>query len=490
MPDILELSALELGREIRCGEIGVREAVSAVLDAMEKNAQNAYITVLRDRALSRAEAVQREIKGGGLSGPLAGVPAGIKDNLCTGGVKTTCASRMLSEFYPPYSATAVERLEEGGCVCVGKTNMDEFAMGSTGETSFFGMTQNPWNPAHVPGGSSSGSGAAVAAGQAYFALGSDTGGSVRTPAAFCGVTGMKPTYGTVSRYGLIAYASSLDQIGVLAKTAADCAAVFDLIGGRDKRDGTSLDTEAGTFLSGLTGDVRGVRIGIAEECFGAGLDESVRRHVLAAGETLKGLGAALVPLSMPLLRYAVPAYYLIACAEAGSNLSRFDGVKYGFRAENACDIRSLYEESRSRGFGLEVKKRILLGTFALSAGFYDAYYKKAQQVRGAISRAYAAAFSSCDLILAPVFPTTAPKLGEATIDPMQKYLGDIYTVSVNLAGLPGISIPCGFDEAGLPIGAQLIGPPLSDERVLNAAHAYQQATVYHTMRPGKERSAP
>lgn len=480
MSDILEYSAVELGRKIKSGEIGVREALSATFERIETGGLNAYITVTRDEAMASAECIQRDITAGALESPLAGVPAAIKDNICTEGVRTTCASRILENFRPPYSATAVERLTKAGAVIVGKTNMDEFAMGSTNETSYYGAVRNPWNTQHVPGGSSGGSGAAVAGQEAFYALGSDTGGSVRNPAAFCGITGMKPTYGRVSRWGLIAYASSLDQIGVLGKSAEDCAAVLDQIGGRDERDSTSLDAPS-ALLPSLTGDIKGVRIGLPEECFSAGLDGDVREKVLGVGEIFKALGAEIDYFSMPLKEYAVAAYYLIACAEASSNLSRFDGVKYGFRAENYENIGTLYENTRSQGFGWEVKERILLGTFALSSGFYDAYYKKAQQVRAAICRAYDEAFEKFDLILSPVFPGAAPRIGELDTDPMKKYLSDVFTVSVNLAGLPGISVPCGFDGAGLPVGAQLIGRALRDDMVLGAAHGYQMNTDYHKM---------
>jgi len=481
MTEILDLSAVELGRKIKNGDIGVREATQATLDAIDNSSLNAYITVTDDEALKSAENIQKGIKDGSLSSPIAGVPAAVKDNICTKGVKTTCASHILGDFRPPYSATVVERMEAAGAVIVGKTNMDEFAMGASNETSYYGPAKNPWNEEHVPGGSSGGSGAAVAGGQAFYALGSDTGGSVRNPAGFCGITGMKPTYGTVSRYGLIAYASSLDQIGVLGKSAEDIAAVLDTIGGRDPQDSTSVDTDCGTFLSSLSGDIRGMKIGLPEECFGEGVDENVRKLVLEAGEVLKSRGAELHSFSMPLTKYAVAAYYLIACAEASSNLSRFDGVKYGFRAENYEDIRSLHENTRSEGFGWEVKERIMLGTFALSSGYYDAYYKKAQQVRAAISCAYDEAFEKYDLILSPVSPDTAPRIGEKSSDSLKKYLSDIFTVSVNLAGLPGISIPCGFAENGLPVGAQLIGKALRDKTVLGAAHAYQMNTDYHKM---------
>jgi len=409
-----------------------------------------------------------------------------KDNICTKGVPTTCASKILAGFESPYDATLVEKLEAAGCVSLGKLNMDEFAMGSTTETSCYGPTRNPWDRERAPGGSSGGAAAAVADRALWYAIGSDTGGSIRQPAACCGVTGIKPTYGAVSRYGLIAYASSLDQMGPLARDAADCAAVLDAVMGRDPRDGTSLDVPAGDLLKNLTGDVRGMRIGVPADCFGEGLDPEVRKHVLSVAEVLKARGAEVVEFSFPVMEYVVPAYYIIAAAEASSNLSRFDGVKYGFRAEGYEDLTDLYNKTRTEGFGAEVKRRILPGTFVLSSGYYDAYYKKALQVKGVIKRAFDEAFERCDFMLTPVAPATAPKLGESLVDPLQMYLSDIYTVSVNLAGLPGVSLPCGFDQKGLPVGAQLIGPPLGEGTVLNAAHAFQLDTDFHKKIPGEE----
>jgi aspartyl-tRNA(Asn)/glutamyl-tRNA(Gln) amidotransferase subunit A len=379
----------------------------------------------------------------------------------------------------------VEKLNDAGAVLIGKLNMDEFAMGSTSETSCFGPVKNPWNTDRVPGGSSGGAAAAVAAGEVPFAIGSDTGGSIRQPASYCGVTGMKPTYGTVSRYGLIAYASSLDQMGPVARSAADCAAVLDVICGKDRRDATSLDHDHGCYLGNLTGDVKGMKIGLPADCFGKGLEPEVKDSVLAVAETLKNMGAQVEEFRMPLIEYAVPTYYIIACAEASSNLSRFDGVKYGWRAEQFEDLTDLYNSTRSEGFGEEVKRRILLGTFVLSTGYYDAYYKKALQVKALIKKGFDEAFQKYDVILSPVAPATAPRLGESLSDPLKMYLSDIYTVSLNLAGLPGISVPCGFDNAGLPIGAQLIGQVLGEAKILNAAHAYQQATDYHKRKAGE-----
>ena len=377
----------------------------------------------------------------------------------------------------------VEKLREAGAVSVGKLNMDEFAMGSTSETSFYGPVKNPWDLTRAPGGSSGGAAAAVAAGEVWYAIGSDTGGSIRQPAAYCGVTGMKPTYGTVSRYGLIAYASSLDQIGPLCRDAADCAAVLDALMGRDPRDGTSLDGGYGCLLAELSGDIRGMKIGLPVDCYGEGLDGEVKAAVLAAAGVLKDRGAEIVELSFPVMEYVVPAYYIIAAAEASSNLSRFDGVKYGWRAAEYDGLTDLYRKTRTQGFGAEVKRRILLGTFVLSSGYYDAYYKKALQVKAVVKEAFDQAFQRCGLLLTPVAPATAPRLGESLSDPLQMYLSDIYTVSVNLAGLPGLSMPCGFDSKGLPIGAQLVGPHFGEGKLLNAAHAFQQDTGYHKRAP-------
>ncbi|MCD8335043.1 MAG: Asp-tRNA(Asn)/Glu-tRNA(Gln) amidotransferase subunit GatA [Clostridiales bacterium] len=482
---LLDHSALELGRLIASGEVGVREATRTALDAIAaaNPENNAFITVLEEEALREAEQVQARLRAGELSGPLAGVPAAIKDNICTLGVKTTCASKIMGDFKPPYQATVMERLQRAGSVNLGKLNMDEFAMGSTTETSYYGPTKNPWDLGHVPGGSSGGAAAAVANRECWYAIGSDTGGSIRQPASYCGVTGMKPTYGTVSRYGLIAYASSLDQIGPLARSAEDCAAVLDLIMGIDPRDGTSLDAPCGHLLENLSADLTGKKIGIPVDCFGDGLDPEVRAAVLSVADVLKGRSAEIEEFQLPIMEYVVPTYYIIAAAEASSNLSRFDGVKYGWRAENYEDLTDLYNKTRTEGFGSEVKRRILLGTFVLSTGYYDAYYNKALQVKAVIKRAFDDAFSKYDLILMPVAPTTAPKLGESLSNPLQMYLSDIYTVSVNLAGLPGLSMPCGLDKTGLPIGAQLIGPALGEQKVLDAAYAYQQDTTYHQKTP-------
>lgn len=483
--ELHEYTALQLGEKLKTGAVGVAEVTGAALErAMAAQPDNnAYITLLAERAMEQAERVQKRLDRGEDLTPLTGVPMALKDNICTKGIKTSCASKILGEFAPPYDATLTERLDDAGGVLLGKLNMDEFAMGSTSETSFYGPTKNPWDLSRVPGGSSGGAAAAVAAGECWYAIGSDTGGSIRQPAAYCGVTGMKPTYGTVSRYGLIAYASSLDQMGPIARSAADCAAVLDLIMGKDRRDGTSLDVPAGGLLAGLNGDLRGMKVGIPADCFAQGLDQEVARGVMAVADVLKERGAEVEEFTLPIMEYVVPTYYIIAAAEASSNLSRFDGVKYGWRAEHYEDLADLYAKTRTQGFGAEVKRRILLGTFVLSTGYYDAYYKKALQGKAVIKRAYDEAFDRYDLLLTPVAPTTAPRLGESLSDPLNMYLSDIYTVPLNLAGLPGLSMPCGFDSKGLPIGAQLIGPALGESKVLNGAYGFQLETDYHTKWP-------
>ena len=435
-----------------------------------------YVTIERESALAKAAAVQGKIEAGELTGPLAGVPVAIKDNLCTEGVLTTCSSKILENFIPTFSSQAFLNLEKAGAVLVGKTNMDEFAMGSTTETSYYGVTRNPRNPEHVPGGSSGGSAAAVAAGECFFALGSDTGGSIRQPASYCGVVGMKPTYGTVSRYGLIAYGSSLDQIGPLTRTVEDCAAVLEVIASHDPKDSTSIKREDTDFTAALVKDVTGMRIGIPRDYFGEGLDPEVKEAVLRAAELLKENGAILEEFDLSLVEYAIPAYYTIAAAEASSNLERFDGIKYGYRAEHAEGLHQMYKKTRSQGFGPEVKRRIMLGSFVLSSGYYDAYYLKALRVKAMIKKAFDQAFERYDCILGPVAPTTAPKLGESLVDPMKMYLGDIDTISVNLAGLPGISVPCGTDSRGLPIGLQLIGDCFQEKKLIRAAYTYEQVS--------------
>lgn len=477
---LMSLTALELGKKIQAKEVSAVEAAKEALGQIKKldGSLNCFVTVEEDSVLKKAEEVQKKIDAGELAGPLAGVPAAIKDNMCTEGVRTTCSSRMLENFVPTYTAEAVKNLEQAGAVVIGKTNMDEFAMGSTTETSYFGPTRNPWAPEHVPGGSSGGSCAAVAAEECSFALGSDTGGSIRQPSSFCGVTGLKPTYGTVSRYGLIAYGSSLDQIGPVGKDAADCAAVLEAIASHDPKDSTSMKRDSYDFLSALDEGVRGLRIGIPRDYFGDGLDEEVKSHILEAAKVLESKGAVLEEFDLSLVEYAIPAYYVIASAEASSNLARFDGVKYGYRTPEYEGLHNMYKKSRSEGFGAEVKRRIMLGSFVLSSGYYDAYYLKALKTKALIRQAFDRAFEKYDVILGPAAPGTAPKLGESLSDPLKMYLGDIYTVSVNLAGLPGITVPCGTDGKGLPIGMQLIGDCFQERKILRAAHAYEQTRAY------------
>lgn len=478
--DILAYSAVELAQAIKAGETTAVEAMKAVLDRIDASEESihAYVTIDREAALAKAEAVQKQIEAGELTGPLAGVPVAIKDNMCTEGVLTTCSSRILGNFIPTFTAEAVKNLEKAGAVMIGKTNMDEFAMGSTTETSAYGVTRNPWNTEHVPGGSSGGSAAAVAAEECFFALGSDTGGSIRQPASFCGVVGMKPTYGTVSRYGLIAYGSSLDQIGPLTKDVTDCATVMEAIASHDTKDSTSIDRAAigkdTDFTSALIEDVKGMKIGIPRDYFGDGLDSEVKEAVLAAAKALEAKGAIVEEFDLSLVEYAIPTYYTIAAAEASSNLERFDGIKYGYRTSEYEGLHNMYKKTRSEGFGPEVKRRIMLGSFVLSSGYYDAYYLKALRVKAMIRKAFDDAFSKYDLILGPVAPTTAPKLGESLSDPLKMYLGDIYTISVNLAGLPGISVPCGVDSQGLPIGMQLLADSFGEKKLIQAAYTYEK----------------
>lgn len=478
---LMSLTAVELGKKIKEKEVTVVEAAKACLDQMEALEKdiNSYVTVVdRDAVLKRAEEVQALIDNGTLTGPLAGVPVAIKDNMCTEGIVTTCSSKILYNFKPTYTAEAVLNLEKAGAVIVGKTNMDEFAMGSTTETSAFGETKNPWNTAHVPGGSSGGSCAAVAAEECSYALGSDTGGSIRQPSSYCGVTGIKPTYGTVSRYGLIAYGSSLDQIGPVAKDVTDCATILEAIASYDPKDSTSVKREDYDFTSALVDDVKGMKIGIPKGYFGEGLDSEVKDAVLAAAKKLEEKGAILEEFDLDLVDYAIPAYYVIASAEASSNLARFDGVKYGYRTKEYEGLHNMYKKSRSEGFGAEVKRRIMLGSFVLSSGYYDAYYLKALRTKALIKKAFDEAFAKYDVILGPAAPTTAPKLGESLSDPIKMYLGDIYTISVNLAGLPGISVPCGKDSKGLPIGLQLIGDCFKEKTIIRAAYSFEQTRSY------------
>lgn len=474
---ILDYTATELAQKIREKEVSAIDATKAVLEQIEKSEPiyNCYVTVDKDGALKKAEEIQQKIDNDELTGPLAGVPVAIKDNMCTEGMLTTCSSKILGNFVPTFSSEAVLNLEKAGAIILGKTNMDEFAMGSTTETSAFGETKNPWNTEHVPGGSSGGSAAAVAANECFYALGSDTGGSIRQPAGYCGVVGMKPTYSTVSRYGLIAYGSSLDQIGPLCKDVKDCATILEIISSHDIKDSTSVKRDDTDFTSALVDDVKGMKIGIPRDYFGEGLDAEVKDSVLKAAKVLEEKGAVIEEFDLSLVEYAIPAYYTIAAAEASSNLERFDGIKYGYRTEDFKDLHNMYKKTRSEGFGAEVKRRIMLGSFVLSSGYYDAYYLKALRVKALIKKAFDEAFAKYDVILGPVAPTTAPKLGESLSDPIKMYLGDIYTISVNLAGLPGICLPCGTDSKGLPIGLQLIGDCFKEKNIIQTAFAYEQA---------------
>ena len=474
--NLMSLTAVELGKKIKSGEVRVVDAVNAAFDqieAVEKDI-NSYVTVYKkEEVLEKAEHIQKLIDEGQLTGPLAGVPVAIKDNMCTRDKLTTCSSKILGNFYPTYSAEAVINLEKAGAVIIGK--MDEFAMGSTTETSFYGPTKNPWNKEHVPGGSSGGSCAAVAAEECSYALGSDTGGSIRQPSSFCGVTGIKPTYGTVSRYGLIAYGSSLDQIGPVAKDVTDCATILETIASYDSKDSTSVKRDDYNFTEALVEDVKGLKIGIPKDYFGEGLEPEVKEAILKAVDVLKDKGAIVEEFDLSLVEYAIPAYYVIASAEASSNLSRFDGVKYGYRTEEYNGLHNMYKKTRSEGFGEEVKRRIMLGSFVLSSGYYDAYYLKALRTKALIKKAFDEAFAKYDVIIGPAAPTTAPKLGDSLSDPIKMYLGDIYTISVNLAGLPGISVPCGQDSNGLPIGMQIIGDCFKEKNIIRAAYTFEQA---------------
>ena len=475
--EIQKLTAVSLGKKIKEKEISVREALDAVFAQIDQTEgrYHAYVTLDKEGAYKQADAVQEKIDKGELTGALAGVPVAIKDNMCTKGLLTTCSSKILENYIPTYTASAVQNLTDAGCVIIGKTNMDEFAMGSTTETSYYGVTRNPHNPDHVPGGSSGGSAAAVALNECFFALGSDTGGSIRQPSAFCGITGMKPTYGTVSRYGLIAYGSSLDQIGPMTKNVTDCAAVLETIASYDKKDSTSMKREEYDFTSALVRDVKGLRIGLPKDYFGEGLDSEVKAAIFKAAETFRRMGAIVEEFDLGLVQYAIPAYYIIASAEASSNLERFDGVKYGYRTKEYGDLHSMYKKTRSEGFGSEVKRRIMLGSFVLSSGYYDAYYLKALKTKALIKQEFDKAFEKYDIILAPAAPTTAPLLGSSLQDPIKMYLSDIYTISANLAGIPGLSIPCGKDKMGLPIGMQLLGGCFQEKTLLCAGFAYEKA---------------
>lgn len=483
--EIYEMTALQVAEKIKNREITAMDAVESVAKAIELRDEtyNCYTSFDKNSALENAERVQKKIDAGEPVSELAGVPIAIKDNICEKGKLTSCASKILYNFKPPYNATVINKLDACDMIAFGKVNMDEFAMGSTTETSFYGATKNPWDVTRVPGGSSGGAAASVAADESIVALGSDTGGSIRQPASFCGVTGLKPTYGSVSRYGLIAYASSLDQIGPIGKDVLDVAAVFNVIKGKDERDGTSMQSEIFSLDDIKIDSLKGKKVGIPNDYFGEGINDEVAQRVMAAAQTLKALGAEIEQFDMPIVKYAIPTYYIIACAEACSNLSRFDGIKYGYKAENALNLRDVYFKSRSEGFGMEVKKRIMLGNFVLSSGYFDAYYKKALQAKGLICKAFNEAFEKYDFLLGPVAPTTALKMGEGLSDPLAMYLGDIYTVMINISGLPSLALPCGFDSNNMPVGMQLIGKPFDEKTVLSAGYAFQNVTDFHKKKP-------
>jgi aspartyl-tRNA(Asn)/glutamyl-tRNA(Gln) amidotransferase subunit A len=484
MTDLLQLSISQASDLLARKQVSSVELTNAVLERIRASDGDlhSFITVTDELALSQArQADARRAEGG--QGPLLGIPVGIKDMILTRGVRTTAGSRILSDFVAPYDATVTRRLFDAGAVCVGKLNCDEFAMGSSTENSAFGVTRNPWNRERVPGGSSGGSAAAVAARQCFASLGTDTGGSIRQPAACCGVVGIKPTYGRVSRYGVIAYASSLDQVGPMARTVGDCARMLGVIAGHDAHDSTSQNMPVPDYLAGLEGGVKGLRVGIPKEYFVEGMQPEVDQAVRAAVRQLEQLGALVSEVSLPHTEYAVPTYYLIATAEASSNLARYDGIRFGLREAESEGLLTMYCRTRGAGFGTEVKRRIMLGTYALSAGYYDAYYLKAQRVRTLIRRDFERVFATQDIIVTPTAPTTAFRFAEKTSDPLQMYLSDIFTISINLAGLPGVSLPCGFDGSGLPIGLQIVGRPFDEARVFQAAHAYEQATDWWRRSP-------
>jgi len=478
--DITELTVHELQEKLKNKELTITEITKAYIDRInEKEPQvEAFVTTLTDEALEKAKDIEAKVDNGEVTGEFAGIPIGIKDNMCTKGVKTTCSSKMLENFIAPYSATVVEKLNDENMINLGKLNMDEFAMGSSTESSYFKKTKNPWNLNKVPGGSSGGSAAAVAANMVPWALGSDTGGSIRQPSSLCGVVGLKPTYGLVSRYGLVAFASSLDQIGPITKDVEDTAILLNLIAGHDEKDTTSANIDKKDYTKALKNDVKGLKIGVPKEFFAEGINEEVKESLEKAIEKYKELGAEIEEFSLDVARYSLATYYIIACAEASSNLGRFDGIRYTHRAESFEDLRDLYKKSRSEGFGPEVKRRIILGTYVLSSGYYDAYYKKAQQVRTLVSNEFNKGFEKYDVILTPTSPITAFDLGSKTDNPLEMYLADICTVSVNIAGVPAISIPCGVDSEGMPIGMQLIGNKFCEETIINAAYAYEQATKF------------
>ena len=474
--NITDLTVHELQEKLKNKELTITEITQAYVDRINEKEKDveAFVTTLTDEALAQAKDVQAKVERGEIKGELAGIPIGIKDNLCTKGIRTTCSSRMLEDFIAPYNATIVEKVNNENMINLGKLNMDEFAMGSSTETSYFKKTKNPWNLNKVPGGSSGGSAAAVAANLVPWALGSDTGGSIRQPASLCGVVGLKPTYGLVSRFGLVAFASSLDQIGPITKDVTDSAILLNLIAGHDERDTTSVNKEKEDYTEALKNDVKGMKIAVPKEFFGEGINEEVKASLEKAIEKYKEMGAIVEEVSLDVAEYALATYYIIACAEASSNLGRFDGIRYGYRTKNYSNLKELFKNSRSEGFGAEVKRRIILGTYVLSSGYYDAYYKKAQQVRTLVSNKFEEVFEKYDVILTPTSPITAFNIGEKSDNPLEMYLSDICTVSINIAGVPAISIPCGVNSKGMPIGMQLIGNKFQEKKILNAAYAYEQ----------------
>ena len=474
--DITNLTVHELMEKLDQSELTSEQITKAYVDRINEKEKdvNSFVTTLCEEGLEKAKEIDKKRKNGEKVSKLAGIPIGIKDNICTKGIKTTCSSKMLEDFVSPYDATVTEKLLAEDLIDLGKLNMDEFAMGASTEYSYFKKTRNPWNLNTVPGGSSGGSAAAVAAELVPWALGSDTGGSIRQPASFCGVVGLKPTYGLVSRYGLVAFASSLDQIGPITKDVKDAAILLNIISGHDEKDTTSYDIPKKDYVKALNGNIKGLKIGIPKEYFGEGINPEVKAKLEAAIETYKNMGAEIEEFSLDIAKYALATYYIIACAEASSNLGRFDGIRYGHRTENFTNLKELYRNSRSEGFGPEVKRRIILGTYVLSSGYYDAYYKKAQQVRTLLKREFDKAFEKYDVLLTPTSPNVAFEIGTKSNNPIEMYLADICTVSVNIAGLPGISIPCGVDNKNMPIGMQLIGNKFEEEKILNAAFAFEQ----------------
>ena len=474
--ELYELTVHELMDKLNKKEITSEDITKSYVSRINEKEDNveAFVTVLSEEAENKAKEIDQKIEKGEITNKLAGIPIGIKDNICTKGIKTTCSSKMLEDFISPYDATVMDKINAENLITIGKLNMDEFAMGGSTENSYFKKTKNPWNLNKVPGGSSGGSAAAVASQMVPWALGSDTGGSIRQPASFCGIVGLKPTYGLVSRYGLVAFASSLDQIGPITKDVRDSAILLNIIAGHDEKDSTSVDMPKKDYEKALTGNIKGLKIGVPKEFFGEGINEEVKESLKQAIETYKKLGAEVEEFSLDIAKYALATYYIIACAEASSNLGRFDGIRYTYRAKDFKDLKDLYKKTRSEGFGAEVKRRIILGTYVLSSGYYDAYYKKAQQVRTLVMNEFNKGFEKYDVILTPTSPTVAFGIGEKSNNPLEMYLADICTVSINIAGLPGISVPCGIDSEGMPIGMQLIGNRFQEETILNAAYSFEQ----------------